>query len=294
MPDHARGLIRGLTDNGLSKKAAARLMGISRSSLYYRPKLPEKDAVLRERILETLETHPAYGYRRIAVHLGENGKRIHRVMRNHGIRPKKRRKGRKQPKRTHPGHAVFPNVAGTMSPVTHDAIWAGDFTKLETGPRQVVYFATVIDTFTREVLGWSLGLHHTTELVMEALENAVRMRGRAPPVFHSDQGSEYTSRRCIDWLLGKGIRPSHSPKGKPWKNGKQESFYSTFKLELGDTRSFGSITALYEAVAGTVAYYNMERIHSKLRMPPVAFYQRHKRVQDTPWHALPKPTYRWD
>jgi putative transposase len=83
-----------------------------------------------------------------------------------------------------------------------------------------VYLATVMDSFTREVVAWQLGWHHTSQLDVDALVEAVRKRGRVPQLFHSDQGSEYTSQACVQWLVRQQILPSNSPKGKPWNNGR--------------------------------------------------------------------------
>lgn len=136
-----------------------------------------------------------------------------------------------------------------------------------------MYLATVMDFATREVLAWQLGLHHTAQLVIDVLEEARRKRGRTPKFFHSDQGSEYTSHACLSWLVRHRIKPSNSPKGKPWHNGRQESFYSTFKLEFGRPHIYQTIEALIEALGRYVHYYNTKRIHSALKMPPRVFYE---------------------
>ena len=104
------------------------------------------------------------------------------------------------------------------------------------------------------------------------LKEATRYRDRTPALFHSDQGSEYTAERVIQWLADNHIVPSHSPVGKPWHNGKQESFFSTFKLEFGKASRHPTITDLTEAIGRYIHYYNTRRIHSALKMPPRVFY----------------------
>jgi transposase InsO family protein len=71
-----------------------------------------------------------------------------------------------------------------------------------------------------------------------------------------------------------GTKPSHSRKSSPWQNGYQESFYSQFKLELGDVRRFIHVGQLIEAIHQQIAYYNRKRIHSALKMPPTIFRQK--------------------
>lgn len=252
-----------------NKSALARNLGISRSSLYYKPKREYRDSIVKDQILTALNEHPAYGYRRLALHLKMNKKRIQRVMHKYSIRPRIMRKKARYGRKT--STSGVPNRMAGISPVAPNVIWAGDFTYLWYAGRYL-YLATVIDTFTREVIGWQLGLHHTTRLVLDVLEEAARKRSRTPEIFHSDQGSEYASGACIEWLVRHHILPSHSPKGKPWKNGRQESFYSYFKLEFGKTHRYATIESLIEAIGRYINYYNTSRIHSKLKMPPRTFF----------------------
>jgi len=257
-----------LREKEISKAALARSLGVSRSSLYYKPKQEIKDRTLRDRILETLIEHLAYGYRRIAIalHIGKN--RAHRVMKKFGIQPrirhKKARYGRTK------SMSGIPNRTQGISPIAPNVIWVGDFTELHFHGSKI-YLATIIDRFTREVIAWQIGLHHTTRLVLDVLEEAVRKRG-TPYLFHSDQGSEYTSHTCIQWIIDHKILPSHSPKAKPWKNGHQESFYDKFKLEFGKPSRHPTIELLIEAIGRYIHYYNTRRIHSSLKMPPHSFF----------------------
>jgi putative transposase len=217
-------------DKQLSKSALARSLGISRSCLYYKPKRPAKDLLLRDRILETLTDHPAYGHRRIALALDTGKNRVNRVMIKFGIQPRIRHKRPRYGRNR--SVSGIPNRTKGISPVEPNVIWAGDFTEFFFHGRRI-YLATVIDRFTREVVAWQIGLHHTTRLVLDVLDEAVRKRG-VPYIFHSDQGSEYTAHACIQWIIDHHILPSHSPKAKPWNNGHQESFYDKFKLGLAN------------------------------------------------------------
>lgn len=254
-----------------SKSALARSLGVSRSSLYYVPKQPVKDISLRDQILTTLNEHPAYGHRRIALDLCVGKNRVNRVMIKFGIKPKVSHRRAKYGRKT--SVSGIPNRTQGISPIAPNVIWAGDFTYLHFHGR-MVYLATVIDRFTREVLAWQIGLHHTTQLVLDVLEDAVQKRNISPYIFHSDQGSEYTSNTCIGWIIKRKILPSHSPKCKPWKNGHQESFYDKFKLEFGKASRHETIELLIEAIGRYIHYYNTRRIHSALKMPPRTFFEK--------------------
>jgi putative transposase len=263
----------------ISKVALARSLGISRSSLYYKPTQPLKDMDLRDRILATLTEHPAYGHRRIALSLGTGKNRIYGVMVKFGIAPKV--KHRKPKYGRNKSASGIPNRTQGISPVAPNVIWVGDFTELFFHGTKFS-LATVIDRFTREVIAWQIGLHHTTQLILDVLEEAVRKRDATPYIFHSDQGSEYTSHACMQWIIDHRILPSPSPKAKPWKNGHQESFYDKFKLEFGKPSRHQTIERLIEAIGRYIHYYNTRRIHSALKMPPRTFYQKENEAVKAP------------
>jgi putative transposase len=258
-----------------SKAALARSLGVSRSSLYYRPRRPAKDEVLREKILTVMADNPAYGSRSVGWALGRNRKPIQRIKQLYHLYPRIRRKGRYQRFSREITPAPIPNRLKDLCPIQPDAIWVGDFTHLWFHGRYI-YFATVLDYFTREVIAWQLGLHHTSRLVIDVLEEGKRKRETTPQLFHSDQGSEYTSQDCVRWLLHHRIMPSNSPKGKPWTNGRQESFYSSFKLEFGKPSTHPTIEALTEALGRHIHYYNSRRIHSALHMAPRQFCEQRR------------------
>lgn len=91
---------------------------------------------------------------------------------------------------------------------------------------------------------------------------------------HSDQGSEYKSKLYTGFAETAGIAISMSHKGCPWENGYQESFYGQLKVDLGDPNRFESLGELTAAVYLQMHYYNNQRIHSKLKMPPAEFARR--------------------
>lgn len=165
----------------------------------------------------------------------------------------------------------MPNRLKAACPIAPNVAWAGDFTHLWFKGK-AIYLATIIDCFTREIVAWQMGIHHTAGLVIDVLAEAKRKRKRLPYIFHSDQGSEYTSQQCLAWLTKEHILPSWSPKGKPWNNGTQESFFRTFKLEFGRTSQFVTLEALTEAIGKYMHYYNTKRIHRRLKMPPRTFF----------------------
>lgn len=183
-----------------------------------------------------------------------------------GIKPYRRvtPKAYKKPK-----DSVFPNLLMVEEPRGIGDIYASDFTYLKFKGRWV-YVATVIDVFSREIVGVSVLTTHNTQLVLNALASAVLHRP-PPRIVHSDQGSEYTSADYTKFVQSLGIQQSMSAPGCPWENGYQESFYKGFKLDLGDPNRHETLGELVAAIYQTLNYYNERRPHSALRLSPRQF-----------------------
>ena len=100
---------------------------------------------------------------------------------------------------------------------------------------------------------------------------------RKPTIFHSDQGSEYSSMEFRDLLTKDLIIQSNSEKASPWQNGFQESFYGKFKEEMGLHRfnSCSNYMEVYNLIAQRIQYYNTKRIHTSIKNIPVKFYQEY-------------------
>jgi len=252
------------------------ILSLSRSSGYKQQNKQEiKDQLLKENILECLSLNPSYGYRRIALALGEGKKRVRRVMRLFGIKPYKRKaRWRKRRDERRP-EATFTNLIKGRFPIVPNLIWVSDFTYLKYRD-QYLYLATIMDQFTREIVGWYLSDRHTKDLVVEAFFDAFQNTGLLPELVHSDQGSEYNCREYIQLMERLGVDVSMSKKASPWENGYQESFFNNFKTELGlEFERFDTIGEFIEAVHQTINYYNRDRIHTTLKMPPTKFRLLH-------------------
>lgn len=223
-----------------------------------------------------MSEHPAYGSRRVALALGIGRAKAQRLMQRFGLIPRIRRGFRLvKPDDLGRPEMRIPNILKALCPIRPNIVWAGDFTYFFFQDR-FWHLATVIDVFTREIVGWHIANHHTTALIVEAFKDAARRTRTAPQYFHSDQGSEYVSGAYESLLAAHDTAPSQSRKSSPWQNGIQESFYSQFKLELGNARRFAHIGELIEAIHQQIAYYNTRRIHSTIKMPPAVFRNRHE------------------
>jgi putative transposase len=257
-----------------NKTELAKTLGISRSLLYYEHKQEKKDWETKVLIEDGLRLHPSYGPKRLWTHLKINHKRIARVMKKYGIKPYRKR-GPKWKGKNATG-LDYPNLLLTNMPPYANHIWASDFTYIWFDGAWL-YLATVIDLYTREIVGFAISRHHDRWLVTEALLDALRYHPR-PSIIHSDHGSEYKSKDYQGLLKELGIRVSMAAKGCPWENGYQESFYNQFKVDLGDPACFLSLGELTAGIYRQIWYYNTERIHTALKMSPIQFVLKEKVV----------------
>lgn len=250
------------------KSVVALALGVNRKNVYRLPKRDQLDEQLRDKIESVWLKHPAYGHRRLGWHLKVNHKRISRVMRKYGLKPP-RRKVRYSCTVSTPHH-TFTNLIKDWLPLKPHELWVADVSYIKFQGR-FWYLSTIVDVVTRQVLAVQVSRYHNHQLVLSTLKQALIMAGTLPHIFHSDQGTEYMAQAVIDFLLSNQVKVSVSDKGSPWQNGYQESFFGRFKTEMGDMNRFGSVGELLEAIYQHVHYYNYDRIHTALRMPPVTY-----------------------
>ncbi len=256
-----------------NRSKALEYLNIARSTFYYKPLLDEKDESLRKEIEKVLDKNPSYGHKRIALELKINRKRIKRVMKKFGIKP---RRSRKRPwhKDKNGESKPFPNLLISMFPLYKNHVWITDFTYLKWRNRWV-YACTVIDLFTREVVGVSIKTNHSAMLAAEAILNALASNP-APAIIHSDQGSEYKSKLFRSIAKDYKILQSMSKKGSPWQNGYQESFFSNWKVDIGVVNRFETLGELTAELYRSIYYYNNERIHTSFGCAPKKFARQYE------------------
>jgi transposase InsO family protein len=212
-----------------------------------------------------------YGAPRIHAELRRQGhrhsrKRVARLMRQAGLAGRAPRRWKKT---TIPDPAAAARADAIRRDFTTDAArinqrWCGDITYLATWEGWL-YLATVIDIASRRVAGFALADHLRTELVADALANAVAARDPAAGViFHSDRGCQYTSAAFADLAGDCQVSLSVGRKGQCWDNAVAESFFASLKGELTDTRAWPTRAAACRAVVEYIGWYNGTRLHSTL------------------------------
>ena len=245
----------------LSVREQARLLGLNRSGLYYRKKLPSKEEVaLKHRIDEIYTRHPFYGSRRIAVTLQQAGqhisrKRVQRYMREMrlvGIAP------RKSLSKRHPGHQIYPYLLRNVTTQRLNHIWGMDITyiRLKHG---WLYLSAIMDWYSRYVVAGSLSQTLTQPFVMEAVEQAFQQA--VPEIFNSDQGSQFTSLQYTRRLLSAGTRISMDGRGRALDNIFTERLWRSVKYEEVYLKDYQTPKEARAELREYFQFYNFERPH---------------------------------
>ena len=153
-------------------------------------------------------------------------------------------------------------------------VWSGDMTFIRARGR-LHCLATVMDRYSRRIIGWSFGDRKSTELATSALQMAMRLRQpKEPPIFHSDRGSEYLSLNFKAYLGSVEIQQSVNRPKAMTDNAHMETWYKSMKSEMYHQKRFMTRQTLRRAIARYIDFYNMERLHSSLNyMTPIEFEQ---------------------
>jgi putative transposase len=222
-----------------------------------------------------------YGYRRMTHELRSQGvscgrHRVARLMRQAGLRVKARHPY-KVTTRSHPRLPVADNVLDRNFTASQpNQKWVADITSIATD-QGWLYLATVMDLFSRKIVGWSMNPRLKTELVSDALGMALLQRcPEAGLLHHSDRGSQYASHDYQKLLTDHGITVRMSRTGNCYDNAVMESFFATLKTECVD-RCYASReearTCLFDYIE---IWYNLRRRHSALvYLSPAAFERQH-------------------
>lgn len=259
---------------GIKISNLSKYINVSTKMFYYKYRLDTKDLIDKKTIEEVLKVDKYYGHKRIALKLNKNKKKILRIMKKYNIVPLKH-KSKKLIKKDDikKQDTLIPNYIKDTCPINPNVVWSSDFTYIKYN-NNFVFMCTVMDIFTREIIGTSVSNYHNEKLVIDALIKALINRETSPLFLHSDQGSEYTGRKYKNILNANSITFSNSKKSSPWENGYQESFYAHFKEEFGNTNRFNSTEELIENLYKQIYYYNNKRIHTKLKTTPKQCYEK--------------------
>ena len=274
-------------------KRLCELVELERSSYYaWRAAAPARaeraaaDAELAARIKVVHEQDNTVGAPRMTAELNDsaedgervNRKRVARVMREHRIRGYQRRRRVRTTIPEASGQRVPDLLKRDFTADAPNARYVGDITYLPLADGHNLYLATVIDCYSRRLVGWSIADHMRTSLVIDALRNAATCRGGATAlsgaIFHSDHGSVYTSKDYAQLCARLGVTQSMGAIGSSADNALAEAFNATLKREvLQDAAAWPDEATCRRQVFRWIVRYNTRRRHSWCRYQSPSTYE---------------------
>jgi len=259
----------------LPLKRQARILKLSRSGLYYRPRpVSAADLAIMRRIDELHLEYPFAGSRMLRDLLRGEGVQIGRgrvitLMRRMAIEAIYRRPNTSKPA---PGHKIYPYLLRGLAIDRPDQVWAMDITYIPMA-RGFVYLAAVVDWHTRRVLSWRVSITMEADFCIEAVEEALARYGK-PEIFNTDQGSQFTSRPFTGLLADNAIAISMDGKGAWRDNVFVERLWRSVKYEEVYLRAYDSVGEARASIGRYLDFYNAKRPHSSLgaRTPDQAYF----------------------
>lgn len=270
-------------------RVMCRVLGVSPSGYYAWLKRPPSRRELEDRELTNriravhARSRRTYGTPRVhaelrATDIRVGRKRVARLMKRAGLQGVHRRR-RVHATRRDPGRTAAPDLVNrNFTADGPDRLWVADITYVPTW-EGFLYLAAVEDAWSRRIVGWAMRTDLRTQLVLDALEMAIRQRKPQEVVHHSDQGTQYTSVAFGARCRQTGVTPSMGSVGDAYDNALVESFFATLETELIDRHTFHTHTeartAIFEFIEG---WYNPWRRHSYLDyLSPAEYERRHHR-----------------
>ena len=269
------------------------VLRVKRSS-YYRWLSSQKKRCMREeeekRDIERIEavfeeSDRIWGYRNITKELQSRGMeiseyRVRRLMKENGFYPELAVKFKPQRNGKKDGRYYENKVNQEFKVKEKNKVWAGDITYNKTKVGWV-YLAVVIDLFNREIIGYDLGKKIDSQLVKNALGNAIGRRGiKEGLIFHSDRGCQYASKGYQEMLKEKKMQGSMSRPGCPYDNSCVESFFASLKKEKIYRREYATMEEVKKDVFWYIEmFYNRKRLHSTLKyMTPIEYLRKYDEI----------------
>ena len=259
----------------LSIARQAKLLGVSRSSVYYHPKPESKEELdLLKRLDELFTENPMYGSRRLQQMLKREGilvgrRRIRRLMRKLGLWAVGPKPNTSKP---HPEHKVYAYLLRDLVIERANHVWATDITYIPMR-HGFLYLCAILDWATRKVLAWRLSNTLSSDFCIAALKEALARYG-TPEIFNTDQGSQFTSAEFTQVLKDHGIQISMDGRGRCHDNIFVERLWWTVKHEWVYLRPCDNGIEQQRSLAQCFDWYNCRRPHQSLswKTPDEAYF----------------------
>lgn len=260
----------------LSIRQQASLLGIARSSLYYKPIIND-DSELANLICGVyLDSDRRYGYRKVAEGLRGSGisvgdKKVRIMMQDMGIEGLYPRKF-KVTSISDTSHKVYPYLLTGLEIIKPNQVWATDITYISSR-EGFLYFVAIIDLYSRYIVSYDLS--HSLEASSSIMTLRCALKSAQPEIFNSDQGSQFTSTEFVQELLAHGILISMDHKGRCFDNIFVERLWRTLKQEAIYYYRPETLVEIEKCTNEFVLWYNNYRLHQALGYKtPVSLYMR--------------------
>lgn len=246
--------------SSLSITSQSVLLGVSRSSVYYRPRIVSLEEVsIMNKIDELATKRPYFGSRRIADELNINRKRAQRLMRVMGLEAVYPKKNLSLNTTDHP---VYPYLLKNMNIERVNQIWGLDITYIRM-KEGFIYLVAVLDWFSRFVVSWKISTTMETEFCVEAVKEALTYT--IPEIANTDQGVQFTDEKMITlWESTQKTKISMDHTGRCFDNIFTERLWRTVKYEEVYLKSYESVMEAKQSLTEYFTFYNFERRHTSL------------------------------
>lgn len=252
--------------HSLPVKRQAELAGISRGSVYYRPRpVGEADLGLMRRIDELHLEHPFMGARMLCDQLNRGGfvvgrRHVGTLMKRMGVEALYRKPSTST---RHPGHKVYPSLLRGLPIDRANQVWAMDTTYIPMA-KGFVYLTAVIDLASRKVMAAKIAITLESCHAVDVLREAINRHG-APEIVNTDQGSQFTASEFVKAVEGAGCKLSMDGRGAWRDNVFVERLWKTVKYEWVYLHAFDSVSEARRSIMGYLDWYNRARTHSRIK-----------------------------
>jgi putative transposase len=251
------------SDPDLSISRQAQILGVARSSIYYRAKVDDYHLELMRLLDEQYTKTPYFGSRRMVSILGEKGyqvgrRRVQRLMRLMGLEAIYPKPNLSKP---HPEHKVYPYLLRNLKITRSNQVWGTDITYIRMH-KGWLYLVAILDWFSRYVVSWELSTSMEVDFCLSAIGKALAVA--TPEIFNSDQGSQFTSLIFLEKLLAANVKISMDGRGRALDNIFTERLWRSVKYEEVYLKDYQTVREAKESINNYLTFYNQERPHQSL------------------------------
>ena len=262
-----KSMVGSKLEQNISMDKQCKMLDVNRQGLYYNPVVNTVKETIKTRIVELHSEIPFYGYIKVQKQLEEEGysvceNTVQKYRKELGLRAILAVRDPINASLANKEHKKYSYKLRGLDIVRANQVWSTDITYVKT-KAGFVYFAAIIDWYSKAVLSWKVSNCMDSSFVMSVLNEALDLYGD-PEIFNTDQGSQYTSNIHTQTLIDRGITVSMDGKGRAIDNICIERFWRSAKCEKIYLNQYNGICDLRDDVRDYIEFYNYKRFHETL------------------------------